>query len=79
MVMPPYDQRVALGSDRLILNPGSVGQPRDGDRRASYVLLDANEHVIEYRRVEYPLEKTQAKMRQEGLPVRLIVRLAYGW
>lgn len=79
VILPPQNHRIALGPQRLILNPGSVGQPRDGDRRASYVLLDLETLVVEYRRVEYPFEKTQAKMRNHGLPIRLIVRLAYGW
>jgi diadenosine tetraphosphatase ApaH/serine/threonine PP2A family protein phosphatase len=68
-----------LGEERLIINPGSVGQPRDGDPRASYVLLDAEARTIEYRRVPYPIEETQRKMVQVGLPPRLIIRLSYGW
>jgi predicted phosphodiesterase len=68
-----------LGEERLIINPGSVGQPRDGDPRASYVLLDAEARTIEYRRVPYPVEETQRKMVQVGLPPRLIIRLSYGW
>jgi diadenosine tetraphosphatase ApaH/serine/threonine PP2A family protein phosphatase len=77
--LPLYDRREALGPDRLILNPGGVGQPRDGDPRASYLLLDLETLTVEYRRAEYPFEKTQAKMRRHNLPARLIVRLGYGW
>jgi len=68
-----------LGPERLILNPGSVGQPRDGDPRASYVLLDSETLTAEYRRVAYPVEKTQAKMMDYNLPLRLVLRLGYGW
>ncbi|HID86171.1 MAG TPA: metallophosphoesterase [Anaerolineae bacterium] len=70
---------LALGQERLIINPGSVGQPRDGDFRASYVILDVEAGTIEYRRVPYPVEETQRKMAQAGLPPRLIIRLSYGW
>jgi predicted phosphodiesterase len=64
---------------RLILNPGSVGQPRDNDRRAAYALLDTESAVWEPRRVDYMIEVTQNRMRQAGLPERLINRLAFGW
>ncbi|MFQ6059041.1 MAG: metallophosphoesterase family protein [Anaerolineae bacterium] len=70
---------LSLGERRLIINPGSVGQPRDGDPRASYVILDVEASTIEYRRVPYPVEETQRKMARAGLPPRLIVRLSYGW
>jgi predicted phosphodiesterase len=78
-IQPSTDQPMSLGPARLILNPGSVGQPRDGDPRASYALLDTEAMTIEYRRVSYPVEKTQAKMMQHDLPPRLILRLGYGW
>jgi predicted phosphodiesterase len=77
--LPPFDSPMSLGSERLIINPGSVGQPRDGDRRASYAILDAEALTIEHRRVVYPVEKTQAKMMEHNLPFRLVLRLAYGW
>ncbi len=64
---------------RFIINPGSVGQPRDGDPRASYMLLDLEGSVVELRRVHYQVEKTQAKMEKVGLPSRLIARLTFGW
>lgn len=76
---PVYQQPVFLGDLRLIINPGSVGQPRDSDPRAAYALLDTDELTWEYRRVEYPVATTQAKMRQAGLPYRLIARLEVGW
>jgi len=52
--------KYALGNSKLMINVGSVGQPRDGDPRACYLLLSDN--AIEYRRVQYPLEKTVAKI-----------------
>ncbi len=71
-------ERISLGERRMFLNPGSVGQPRDGNRDASYVLLDTETGRADYCRVEYAFEKTQRLMQQSGLPDRLIVRLAYG-
>lgn len=64
---------------RGILNPGSVGQPRDNNPRAAYALLDTGALTWQSRRVAYPLEVTQARMRAAALPDRLINRLAYGW
>jgi diadenosine tetraphosphatase ApaH/serine/threonine PP2A family protein phosphatase len=76
---PQWGAVVALGERRRIINPGSVGQPRDGDPRASYAIIDPDAKTIEYRRVSYPVRATQALMRKQGLPVRLIERLGYGW
>jgi predicted phosphodiesterase len=67
-----------LDSRRFILNPGSVGQPRDGDPRASYALLDTDAMTWCFRRAEYPVEITQERMRAKVLPQRLIDRLALG-
>ena len=53
---------------RWILNPGSVGQPRDGDPRAAYLLIEEERQRAEYRRVEYPIERTQEEIREHGLP-----------
>jgi predicted phosphodiesterase len=64
---------------RLIVNPGSVGQPRDNDARAAYALLDLEQYTWHYKRVAYPLELTQGQMREAGLPRRLIDRLSFGW
>lgn len=64
---------------RGIMNPGSVGQPRDSDPRASYALLDTDVLTWEIHRVTYPIEITQAHMRAARLPERLINRLAFGW
>jgi predicted phosphodiesterase len=76
---PDYERQVSLNKNRLIINPGSVGQPRDSDPRAAYALLDTESMTWEHRRVEYPIVETQERMRQRGLPYRLILRLEYGW
>jgi predicted phosphodiesterase len=68
-----------LGQGRLIVNPGSVGQPRDGDVRASYLLLDLESMTYEHRRVYYDVAKTQDLMDDAELPERNITRLSYGW
>jgi diadenosine tetraphosphatase ApaH/serine/threonine PP2A family protein phosphatase len=68
-----------LGDGRLIINPGSVGQPRDGDARASYAILDVEALTLEHRRVRYDIAKIQKLMEQVALPQRNIMRLSYGW
>jgi predicted phosphodiesterase len=68
-----------LGGGRTILNPGSVGQPRDGDIRASYVVLDTEALTYEHRRVLYDVACTQTLMGKAKLPERNITRLSYGW
>lgn len=64
---------------RYILNPGSVGQPRDNDPRAAYLLLDTDRRHATWRRVSYPIQATQDLMAKYRLPTRLIVRLSHGW
>lgn len=63
---------------RYLINPGSVGQPRDGDWRAAFAILDEDERQVEYYRTPYELPVTQDKMRQAGLPDPLIRRLELG-
>jgi predicted phosphodiesterase len=65
-------------SARWLLNPGSVGQPRDSDPRAAWLLIDIAAGRAAFRRVPYPIEQTQAEMRAEGLPRDLATRLARG-
>ncbi|MBF8267999.1 MAG: Ser/Thr protein phosphatase [Dehalococcoidia bacterium] len=67
-----------LGEERLIINPGSVGQPRDGDPRASYIIYDEERSSLELRRVPYDLAATQRRMRLAGLPESLAERLQHG-
>jgi diadenosine tetraphosphatase ApaH/serine/threonine PP2A family protein phosphatase len=69
---------VTLGEGRWLLNPGSVGQPRDGDPRAAYLLIDFDAGTAHYRRVPYDIEQTQAEIRANGLPETLAARLAEG-
>jgi diadenosine tetraphosphatase ApaH/serine/threonine PP2A family protein phosphatase len=64
--------------ERWLLNPGSVGQPRDGDPRAAYLVLDLERRSALFRRVEYPVERTQAEIRDAGLPDALATRLGDG-
>jgi diadenosine tetraphosphatase ApaH/serine/threonine PP2A family protein phosphatase len=63
---------------RYLLNPGAVGQPRDGDPRAAYAIVDTSARAIELLRVEYPVAATQAKIVAAGLPEALARRLAAG-
>jgi diadenosine tetraphosphatase ApaH/serine/threonine PP2A family protein phosphatase len=69
---------VQLGERRLIINPGSTGQPRDGDPRASYALYDSAAATVTWHRVEYDVAATQRKMRDARLDAWLIERLAVG-
>lgn len=64
--------------DRYLINPGSVGQPRDGDTRAAYAVYDTDAHVIELRRVAYDITGAQRRIRDAGLPETLARRLASG-
>jgi diadenosine tetraphosphatase ApaH/serine/threonine PP2A family protein phosphatase len=74
----PEGLPVSLGGERLVLNPGGVGQPRDGDPRAAYALYDADASTFTHFRTSYAIEATQAKMRRAGLPEYLAARLSRG-
>lgn len=74
----PGGTEIELDGARRLLNPGSVGQPRDGDPRASWLLLDLGLGTASFRRLDYPIAATQREMRAAGLPVSLVDRLAYG-
>ena len=63
---------------RAFLNPGSVGQPRDGDPRASYLILDPDAGAASWHRVAYDIDAVAAAMSAAGLPARLADRLSYG-
>ncbi|MEZ4868900.1 MAG: metallophosphoesterase family protein [Caldilineaceae bacterium] len=78
---PPPGKDVQLEvsvRQRLILNPGSVGQPRDNDVRAAFAILDLEQLIWRYERVAYPIDLTQNQMRAVKLPKRLIDRLSFG-
>jgi predicted phosphodiesterase len=76
--LTPADTELDLSEGRWLINPGSVGQPRDGDPRAAYLVLDFDENRATYKRVDYPLERTQEEIRERGLPDTLAGRLALG-
>jgi diadenosine tetraphosphatase ApaH/serine/threonine PP2A family protein phosphatase len=74
----PAGTEVELDGVRALLNPGSVGQPRDGDPRAAYLVLDLDARGASFRRVAYDVERTQREMRDAGLPELLAARLELG-
>ena len=67
-----------MAKNRLIINPGSVGQPRDGDPRASYAIYDTESKLVRLYRVPYDISITQARMAKLKLPARLMARLSDG-
>jgi diadenosine tetraphosphatase ApaH/serine/threonine PP2A family protein phosphatase len=67
-----------LGKSRAIINPGGIGQPRDGDPRASYAIYDSESKVVRLYRVPYDINATQVRMTRHNLPMRLVVRLEHG-
>lgn len=69
---------IQLGTERWIINPGGVGQPRDRDPRPSFAIYDDREATIERHRVDYEITATQQKMTKAGLPQALIDRLDHG-
>jgi len=72
------DIKLVLGKSRLIINPGGVGQPRDGDPRASYAIYDNETEMVRLYRVPYDIGITQTKMVKHNLPIRLVARLSQG-
>lgn len=78
-LLTPDDDGLPLESEsKYLVNPGSVGQPRDSDPRAAYVIFDADAQRVGMYRVDYPVGLTQQKMSSAGLPEPLIRRLAAG-
>jgi len=77
--LPPPERFALRPGVRYLINPGSVGQPRDRVPLASFGVLDEGEQVYEHYRVPYPIEKTQGKILDAGLPRALADRLAEGW
>lgn len=78
MVITKVDEKMRL-VPRTIVNPGSVGQPRDRDPRAAYAIFDTDGNTWEARRADYDVTEVQERIRQAGLPVKHAVRLAEGW
>ena len=75
---PTHDEPLVMGTDKMIVNPGSVGQPRDGDAKASYAVYDTTQDSMTHHRAEYGIPATQDRMREFKLPDFLIDRLTYG-
>jgi predicted phosphodiesterase len=75
----PLIEQVVLMNKRMILNPGSVGQPRDYDARASYAIFDDEKMTWEVCRVEYDVAAVQKKILEANLPIRHAQRLSSGW
>jgi diadenosine tetraphosphatase ApaH/serine/threonine PP2A family protein phosphatase len=69
---------VQLDTNPRLINPGSVGQPRDRDPRAAWLLLDGEGEWARFMRSEYPIEQAQSDIRAAGLPIRLAERLSRG-
>lgn len=61
-----------------LLNPGSIGQPRDGDPRAGFAIADIDKGTVEFWRIPYDIEDVQSRMRRAELPEPLILRLSFG-
>ncbi len=76
--LPPGEAVRFTRGSRYIVNVGSVGQPRDGDPRASYLLLETSPRIVTLRRIRYPIAATQEKMVARGLPALLARRLSAG-
>ena len=77
-ISPGSDSTFQLTADRALLNPGSVGQPRDGDPTAGYLVIDDEAAMCTWRRVPYDIASVQAAMLDAGLPRRLAERLGFG-
>ena len=64
---------------KMIINPGSVGQPRDHDPRAAFIIYDDEKELWTFHRIDYDIESVQRRIRSSGLPHRHASRLALGW
>src|SRR5574341_1932072 len=78
-IAPEYNSEAPLDGSRRIINPGSVGQPRDSDPRAAYAFLDVERKTWEFRRIPYDINAVQQRMKRADMPERLIMRLEHGW
>ena len=78
-LISPGDASTFALRGRALLNPGSVGQPRDGIPAAGYMVIDSDKDLVTWHRVAYDIEAVQAQMREVGLPSRLVERLSYGF
>ena len=78
VISPGPGSELALDHASLLLNPGSVGQPRDGDAASSWLVMDTDAGRIEWGRAPYDVAAVQSAMTEAGLPPRLIERLSHG-
>lgn len=78
VIQPEPGVDIELGDEPQVINPGGVGQPRDGDNRAGYALLDTARGTVCFLRVPYDIAATQHRMRELGLPEPLAARLSAG-
>ncbi|MBL8116769.1 MAG: metallophosphoesterase family protein [Anaerolineae bacterium] len=78
-IPPSYGLQRQLNGRRQIINPGSVGQPRDQNPNAAYAILDVETNIWEHRRIPYDIAAVQKRMRTYGMPDRLVNRLEHGW
>ena len=76
--VPEAEEKIIL-PERAIINPGSVGQPRDRDPRAAFGLYDSEARSLKFGRAEYDIEAVQKRMREFNLPERHVQRLSAGW
>jgi len=76
--IPNPDEKINL-KPRMILNPGSVGQPRDHNPQAAFAIYDDKKHEWQFFRISYDVESVQLRMRRMKLPGRHILRLSAGW
>jgi predicted phosphodiesterase len=74
----PVGRVLVAGERQYLINPGAVGQPRDGDPRAAFAVYDTDDRTVTFHRVEYDVAAAQDKVIKAGLPPRLAERLAYG-
>jgi predicted phosphodiesterase len=75
---PDSSELILMPGARYMINPGSVGQPRDNDRRAAFALFDDQRMVVEFRRVPYDFRLAQMRIMRAGLPDQLAMRLGFG-
>ncbi|HWQ03436.1 MAG TPA: metallophosphoesterase family protein [Candidatus Nitrosotenuis sp.] len=81
VTVPPEEQFVTKPMEhgaRYLINPGSIGQPRDGDPRAAFAIADLEKRVVHFWRVPYDIDAVQERMMRAELPEPLILRLSYG-
>ncbi len=77
-IIDPESEFILAQGRKYLINPGSVGQPRNGDPRAHYLIYDTRNSSIEFHLVEYDVKKAQSRILEAGLPPALAARLSQG-